>query len=275
MPFIETVDSARIFYEDQGGGPPLVFIHGWSMSGRAWRFQAEPFAAAGYRVIVPDLRGHGQSTAPGGQVTLQGCGDDLATLFSELGLSGVVLIGWSLGALVSLAAFPRLRSSLEGMALVGGTPRFTATEGYPHGVAPTEPKGMGIRLRRDFQKTMGEFFRGMFASGELSRQQENRIAREIVMRGRQPDPDVALSTLAILASADLRAGLGAIDLPVMLLHGSLDTVCPVAAARYMAEQIPGAGLELMDGCGHAPFMSHPEEFNRRLGGFLERVHGRH
>ncbi|MBI5657374.1 MAG: alpha/beta fold hydrolase [Geobacter sp.] len=275
MPFIETFDNARIFYEDQGSGPPLVFIHGWSMSGRAWRFQAEPFAAAGYRVIAPDLRGHGQSTVPPGGVTLQGCAEDLVTLFSELALSGVVLIGWSLGALVSLAAFPRLRSRLKGMALVGGTPRFTATDGYPHGLPPTEPKGMGVRLRRDFHKTMGEFFRGMFVSGELSRQQENRIAREIVMGGRLPDPDVALSTLAILASADLRAGLGAIDLPVMLLHGSLDTVCPVTAARYMAEQIPGAELELLDGCGHAPFMSHPDEFNRRLGGFLERVHDRH
>jgi len=275
MPFIETADNARIFYEDLGSGPPLVFVHGWSMSGRAWRFQAEPFAAAGYRVVVPDLRGHGQSTAPGGLVMLPACGADLVTLFAKLELSGVVLIGWSLGALVSLAAFPRLSSDLKGMILVGGTPRFTATEGYSHGVPPTEPKGMGVRLRRDFRKTMGEFFRGMFAAGELSRQQENRIAREIIMGGRLPDPEVALSTLAILASADLRAGLGAVDLPVMLLHGSLDTVCPVAAARYMAEQIPGAELELMDGCGHAPFMSHPEEFNRRLGGFLERVDDRH
>lgn len=275
MPFIETVDSARIFYEDQGNGPPLVFVHGWSMSGRAWQFQVEPSVAAGYRVIVPDLRGHGQSTAPGGLVTLPACVEDLATLFAELSLSGAVLIGWSLGALVSLAAVPRLSSSFRGMALVGGTPRFTATDGYPQGLTPTEPKGMGVRLRRDFQKTMGEFFRGMFAEGELSREQENRIAREIIMGGRLPDPEVALSTLGILASADLRAGLGAIDLPVLLLHGSLDTVCPVAAARYMAEQIPGAELELMDGCGHAPFMSHPDEFNRRLGGFLERVHDRH
>lgn len=270
MPFIKSPEGLDVYYEDRGRGRPLVMLHGWSMSGEVWRFQ-QPLAED-FRLVIPDLRGHGRSAAPAAGCSLDDLADDIAGLFERLDLTRAVLLGWSLGSQVALAAFPRLRERLAGLVLVGATPRFTATDGYPCGLPATEPRGMGLRLQRDFNRTMGEFFRGMFAPGELTRELENRIAREIVMAGRPPAAPVALATLDILATTDLREMLPTVDRPVLLIHGSRDTICPPSAARYMAERLPEARLELIDGAGHAPFLSGWTEFNMLLTKFPDGIH---
>ena len=128
---------------------------------------------------------------------------------------------------------------------------------------------MGVRLKRDYQRTMGEFFRSMFAPRELVREMENRIAREIVIPGRLPSPEVAKAALDELSTADQRDELTALELPVLLIHGEADTICLPDASRFMASQLPDATLVTLPGMGHAPFLSHPAEFNRILREFLE------
>ncbi|KAF0217746.1 MAG: pimelyl-acyl-carrier protein methyl ester [Geobacteraceae bacterium] len=273
MPFVESVRGVNIYYEGIGDGPPLVFLHGWSMSGRVWRFQAEELASA-YRVITLDLRGHGLSAVSGEAIAMEDFARDVTALFDRLDLTHATLIGWSMGVQVALAAYHAVRSRLAALVLVSGTPLFTASADYPHGLPPTEAKGMGVRLKRDYHKSMGEFFRRMFAADELSREQENRIARGIVMEGKLPDPEAARRSLETLATADLRAVLASVDLPVLLIHGGSDTICLPAASRYMAERLPNARLKILEGLGHAPFLSRPAEFNAIVKEFLQGVYGR-
>jgi pimeloyl-[acyl-carrier protein] methyl ester esterase len=242
------------------------------MSGRVWRFQHE--LADACRLVAPDLRGHGRSSTPVSGYSLDYLAGDIIRMFEVLDLSKAVLLGWSLGSQIALAAFPAIKERLVGLVLVGGTPRFTATDGYPFGLPANEPRGMGLRLKRDFNKTMGEFFRAMFAEGELSRVQENLIAREIIIGGRLPEPGAAMQVLEVLSSADLRAVLPRIDLPVQLIHGSHDSICPLAGASFMAEQLPNARLTILEGLGHAPFLSHPAKFNAILRDFLQDVYDR-
>jgi pimeloyl-[acyl-carrier protein] methyl ester esterase len=273
MPFIETSTGVEVYYEETGQGRPLVMLHGWSMSGRVWRLQNE--LADSCRLVIPDLRGHGRSSAPAAGYLLENLAGDIVTMFKRLDLTNAVLLGWSLGSQVALAAFPQIQERLAGLVLVGATPCFTATDGYPWGLPATELRGIGLRLRRDFNGTIREFFRGLFAAEELSREQENRIAREIVMDGNLPKPVVAQATLNILASADLRAILSEIRRPVLIIHGSADAVCPPGAARYLAKRIPDARLVELNGVGHAPFLSRPVDFNALLKSFLrEKVYGR-
>lgn len=255
----------NLHFQETGAGRPVVFVHGWAMSGRAWSFQRELADAA--RLIFLDLRGHGQS-APADSYTLDDYASDLVSFFEGQALVGAVLVGWSMGTQVALHAFPALRDRLAGMVLVGGNPRYASTDDYPHGKPPVEVKGMGLRLRRDRQKTMGDFFKGMFAEGELGHALYQRIVHEIVLGGHAPDPDAALRSLDILSSADLRDGLPGVDRPVLLVHGEVDTVCPASASRYMGERLPDARVEIYPGCGHAPFMSRPEQFNAQLRAFL-------
>jgi pimeloyl-[acyl-carrier protein] methyl ester esterase len=271
MAFFETKDGVTIHYDESGRGRPLVFVHGWAMSGVAWRFQRE--LADHRRLIVMDLRGHGQSSFSE-NITLEAFANDLVELFTCLDLHDALLIGWSMGVQVVLQAFQNLRPRLAGLVLVGGTPRFSAAADFPHGLPPVEVKGMGLRLKRDYQKTMGDFFRGMFAAGEPDREQYQRIVHEVVMKGRSPEPETARKALQVLAEADLRPVLTAIDRPVLLVHGKSDSICRPEASRYMAEKLPLARLQMMDG-GHAPFMACPAEFNALVEGFARELHGEH
>lgn len=268
MPFIETISGATLHYDEIGSGRPVVFLHGWAMSTRVWRFQKE--LLDGRRLIFLDQRGHGKS-APATGYALEDFAGDLVSFFEKLALGDAVLVGWSMGVQVALQAFPALRSRLAALVLVGGSPRFTSADGYPHGQAPVEVKGLDLRLRRDYQKTMGDFFRGMFTEGEMDKNQYQRIVHEIVMGGRSPDPDTARQALKILSVADLRDELPGIDRPVLLVHGEQDLICPASASAYMAERLPMGELKLMQGCGHAPFMTRPEEFNALVREFLARV----
>jgi pimeloyl-ACP methyl ester esterase len=268
MPFVETSTGVTLHYEEIGSGRPIVFLHGWAMSNRVWRFQQQ--LDDNRRLIFLDQRGHGQSATPPGY-QLDDFAVDLVAFFDRLELSDAVLVGWSMGVHVALQAFPALRSRLAALVLIGGTPRFTTADEYPHGQSATEVKGLGLRLRRDYQKTMGDFFRGMFAEGEMEGPQYQRIVHEIVMGGRSPDPDTARQSLEILSVADLRDGLPLIDRPVLLIHGEFDKICPASASAYMADRLPMGELKVMQGCGHAPFMTQPEQFNGLLREFLARV----
>ncbi|TWJ32758.1 alpha/beta fold hydrolase [Geobacter argillaceus] len=272
MPVITAADNTQLFYETAGRGRPLVFIHGWAMSGRVWHFQAETFAHD-WQVIVPDLRGHGRSGQ--GSAPSLGMADfaaDLVALFTALDLEGATLVGWSMGAQVVLEAFPALRERVAALVLVGGTPRFTATDDYPFGLPPVEARGMALRLKRDYSRTMGDFFKAMFAEGELVGEQYQRVVREIVIPGRRPEPEAAVKALAALTGADQRHQLAGIDRPALLVHGTADSICLPGASHFMAGQLSDATLVLLEGYGHAPFISSPALFDPFLVRFLERVY---
>lgn len=268
MPFTQTATGMNLHYDEQGSGRPVLFLHGWAMSGRVWRFQRRLLDDR--RLIFLDQRGHGQSS-PADCYALEDFAGDLVSFCQELELEGAVLVCWSMAVQVALQAFPALSQRLAGMVLVGGTPRFTAADDFPHGKPPVEVKGLGVRLKRDYQKTMGEFFRGMFVEGEMDGAQYQRIVHEIVMGGKSPDQAAALKALQILSTADLRDRLPLVDRPVLLVHGESDSICSVAASEYMAQRLPMATLKVMAGCGHAPFMTQPERFNELVRSFLREL----
>jgi len=268
MPHILSKDSVRIHYETMGSGPPLVFVHGWSFSSSVWRFQKEALSNR-YHCVCPDLRGHGQSSAPATGYALDDFASDLTALFDQLDLSGATILGWSLGALVALAAHRELRERLASLVLVSGTSRFVACEGYPHGLPSKEPRGLALRLKRNPQQALDTFFSNMFAPGELAGNAFKRIEKE----GAPPSQSAALQSLQTLASADVRNMLSIVQVPVLLVHGDRDTICLADASRYMAEMLPCASLAIMEGAGHAPMLTRRSEFDGIVGSFLERVYG--
>jgi len=97
MPFVTTADGTDIFYKDWGTGQPVVFSHGRPLNADAWDPQAHDVAAAGYRAIAHDRRGHGHSAQPWNGNDMDTYADDLATLVETLDLRDVVLVGHSTG----------------------------------------------------------------------------------------------------------------------------------------------------------------------------------
>jgi pimeloyl-[acyl-carrier protein] methyl ester esterase len=248
---------------DLGQGRPLVLLHGWCMSAAVWE-PLHPLAGS-CRLLLPDLRGHGSAPAAPA-FGLEELVADVAALFRELDLRDAVLGGWSMGALAALAAMPLLRERLAGLVLLGGTARFTETEGYPHGLPDRELWGMSARLRRDYSGTLERFVRGMFADGELSPEAVDRIVHRLLAGA--PPRESALSGLQVLAAADLRPVLETLDRPALILHGEEDRVCPPAGAAYLAAQLHRARLVMVSGVGHAPFLSRPELVLREVVTFL-------
>jgi pimeloyl-ACP methyl ester carboxylesterase len=104
MPYT-TVNDVSLFYTDEGDGSPVLLVHGWSCDGSDWAWQTPALKAAGYRCIIPDLRGHGRSEVPEGGFTPKQYADDLAALLGQLKTGPVVAIGHSMGgaAVVALA----------------------------------------------------------------------------------------------------------------------------------------------------------------------------
>ena len=237
------------------------------MSGSAWCFHdAIP---GNCRFIMPDLRGHGLSSTPADSgYSLEDFASDLVEFFVALSLNDVILAGWSMGAQVVLQAFPLLRARLSGLVLVSGTPRFTAAEGYPHGLAEIEAKGLGLLLQRDFEKAVHQFIKRMFTPEEITAGSHLKIVEQVKL----PERVAARRALKSLAEGDLRNSLAAIDLPVLLIHGGADTICLPSASQYMADQLPNARLEVMEGAGHAPFLANPASFMSLLTNFIGQLH---
>ncbi|MGE0599663.1 MAG: alpha/beta fold hydrolase [Dehalococcoidia bacterium] len=102
MPFVE-LSNVRLFYTDEGDGPPVLMVHGWSCDGSDWSWQTPALLAAGYRCIVPDLRGHGRSSVPAQGFAPKDYADDLAELVGHLKADPVVAIGHSMGGATVVA----------------------------------------------------------------------------------------------------------------------------------------------------------------------------
>jgi pimeloyl-ACP methyl ester esterase len=261
-----TPTGQRLHVEEEGRGDPVLFLHGWAMSGAI----LAPLAARvgeGRRAVRYDLRGHGRSGAAP-TATLDDHASDLVALVERLDLRGATVVAWSLGAQVLLHALPAIRGRLRAAALVAATPRFTAADGWPHGLPTRQVEVLAARFARDPARTRARFLADLLAPAERESLGPARLA---ALDAAMPLPDAgaALAGLEILATADLRPHLAGVELPVLLLHGDADPICPIGASRALAGAIPGARLEPVAGAGHAPFLTREGEVASALRAFLE------
>ncbi len=102
--YLETKDGAKIYYEDHGEGQPIVLVHGWMCSSRFWQKNV-PGLANEFRVVTPDLRGHGNSSKVLTGHTIKQYARDIRELIEDLALQNIVLVGWSLGGPVVLSYY--------------------------------------------------------------------------------------------------------------------------------------------------------------------------
>lgn len=259
-------DGRLLSWREAGSGSPLILLHGWSMSSAVFAEVIE-LLCADYRVLAPDLRGHGASDGGDGYAFADFAAD-LQEWIEALDLRGAALVGWSLGGQVAFELFASVCERLRRLVLVGTTPRFAAAADWTAGLPEIQVRAMARDLRRDYLRTMGDFFARQFAEGEVSRERYRQIAT-FAVRGRTlPPPEVALAALESLRRGDQRRLLAGIDRPVLVMHGTLDPITLPGAAAYLAETLPKAELELLPGVGHAPFLSRAQQVCQRWQEFL-------
>jgi len=275
MPTLERDDGVRLHVETGGvpGAPTLLLLHGWSRSGEDLAPLAARLRAAGHQTVVPDLRGHGRSSD--GPLDLDRLAADLTAVATAFAPPGAVLLAWSLGALAALralAASPALAGRLRGAVLIGATPRFTEGEAWPHGQPARVVEGLALRLRRAPQKALARFLDDCLAPGEAEALPPGALSA--LRAGPAPSLPAALAGLEVLATADLRADLRAggpgLALPVLLIHGEADAICPAGAGRALSALLPRARLALLPG-GHAPFLAREAEVAGLVADFAREV----
>lgn len=244
-----------------GHGPNLALLHGWGMHGGIWAGVRESLEAR-FRVHVVDLPGYGQSAACA-PYTLE----TLARSVAQALPARTHVMGWSLGGQVALQWAQLAAPQIDKLILISTTPCFRSRAEWAHGLSDTMMKEFAASLEHDYEGTLKRFLSLQARSGEEARATIAALREKLFERGR-PSVETLRAGLAILADLDMRAALNTIQHPTLVIHGSHDTLTPPAAGQRLAEALPQAQFELIQGAAHAPFLSHPQATLDAIEGFL-------
>jgi len=258
----------RTALTDIGSGPALVFLHGWSVD-RSFFAAQESLAIEGFRVIAPDLPGHGDRDIGATPTTMAGLADDLSALLSDLRLEAATLVGWSMGATVALDLLSRHGTTgIAGLVIVDMTPKVPNAPDWSHGLS----SGQGLadamdaagRMEEDWPRYAPRIARAMFSPGRTEVDPLiHRAAERIAMR----DPEVMALIWRSLVEADHRATVESLRMPVLAVAGSESQLYRPDVARWIAAHAREGKAVEIQGAGHAPHLEQPTVFNEALAAF--------
>ena len=169
--------------------------------------------------------------------------------------------------MIALEFTSRFSSFVSSLTLVDGTPKFLLDESFSYGLKEGELRLLRKRLLKDKLIAFTAFHQLLFSEGEKNRQIMLRI-RDMLKSNKDISDQALLEGLDILGKADLRPILSGISVPVFILHGENDRLCPVQAGRYMHQHMGNSQLKIFPDCGHLPFLTQEKAFNKALANFL-------
>ena len=271
MPFVTTQDRTEIFYKDWGTGQPVLLSHGWPLSSDAWDNQAVLVAEAGYRAVAHDRRGHGRSTQTWHGNHMDQYADDLAELVAALDLRDIVLVGHSTGGGEVARYLGRHGTDrVAKVVLLGAVPPLMLrTEANPEGLPLTAFDTIrdGVRSdRSQFYRDLSLPFYGANRDGaEVSeglRQAFWRLSMQAGVKG-------ALDCVKAFSETDFTEDLKAIEVPVLVMHGTDDQIVPYADSAPLAAKLLKHGtLKTYEGLPHGMCSTHAEIINPDLLAFF-------
>lgn len=227
MPAID-VNGFQLHYEDRGSGDPLLLLHGGTGIGADWQLVFTAGDPAGFRVVVPDLRGHGRSTNPSGVFTFRQCALDMFALLDRLGVERIRAIGLSAGAKTLLHMATQQHGRVEAMVLVSATPYFPA---------PARAAMAQLSVE-SFKEAEWATLRQRHVHGD---QQIRMLFQQ--MRGLKDTHDDMAFTPPLL---------GTIAARTLIVYGDRDPLYPVELALEMYRSIPSSALWVVPNGGHGP-----------------------
>lgn len=259
-----TVNGATLHYDDHGPvtGPVVLLIHGHPFNRTLWTPQSRALAAAGYRVIVPDLRGYGASDVTPGKVYLSDFADDLIGLLDLLTVDQAVIGGVSMGGQIAMETHRRYAGRIRALILSDTS------------ALPETPEGKTWRnhladrlLAEGMAGYADDVIDKMLATYNVTALPA--VAAHVLGMMRATDPRGAAAALRGRAERpDYRDTLAAARCPVLVVVGADDVYTPVADAEAISRLAPRSVLSVIDGAGHLPGAEQPERFNRVLLDFL-------
>lgn len=264
----EVNDAGPLSVTSTGEGVDLVLLHGWGMHSGIWHDLLQPLQEK-YRVHQVDLPGHGRSQVTDGDFDLPLLAE---MIWRSLGsrLQGPAFwLGWSLGGLAAMQVALQQPAQIRALVLVASTPRFAQADDWPHAMSPDVLDMFADQLAEDQEATLQRFLALQVKGSDEARESLRRL-RHQVLDNAVLDPAALQSGLAILQQADLRSRLHELNaLPVLQVFGEHDMLVPLRSAADQAALFANSRSVVIKGAGHAPFVSHRDQFLKQLMMFLD------
>ena len=273
MTTVKTKDGTEIFFKDWGpkDAQPIVFHHGWPLSGDDWDAQMLFFLKQGYRVIAHDRRGHGRSTQTSGGHDMDTYAADVAAVVSALGLKNTIHVGHSTGGGEATRYVAQHgKKNVAKLVLIGAVPPILIkTPSYPDGTPKEVFDGLTASLvanRADFYWTFPIPFYSYNREGaKLNEAVRANWWRQAMMGG----ANAQVEGVKAFSETDFTQDLKSIEAPVAILHGEDDQIVPVVNGRNTAKLVKRGTLKSYPGLPHGMATTHAERVNADLLAFIK------
>ena len=275
MPYVnvgtENSGAIELYYEDHGSGPPVVLIHGYPLSGKAWDKQVPVLLDMGCRVITYDRRGFGKSSQPVTGYDYDTFAADLNALMEKLDLRNAVIVGHSMGTgevTRYLGTYGSGRVA-KGVLISPIPPFLLHSDSNPEGLPASLFEGFIQSAKADTPAWMKGFLDNFYnmdvLGGTLVSDQAFQASFNLA---------VAASGTAAVAcvptwETDFRGDLPKIDVPMLVIQGDADRVLPFdKTGKRLPDLIKNVQLVVIEGGPHAIAWTHADQVNRALYQFL-------
>ncbi len=265
------IDGVRVHYQEAGdlSQPPILLIHGFTASNFVWNDCLLPIAAAGFRVIAPDLVGFGFSGKPKqGEYTIDAQGRMIVELMNHLRIESAILIGSSYGGAVAATCALDYPNRVERLVLVDAVINDYAKRRPLLRLAALPLMGDLITpLMLGSRKLIHSQMRKGYAPENMHLFDEERMTahhRPLLAASTQR---AALNTLRRWSAQRIERDAHLIEQPTLLVWGEDDPEIPIAHGRKLFEEMPNSRLIVFQRCGHMPMEEYPREFTEVVTGF--------
>jgi pimeloyl-ACP methyl ester carboxylesterase len=265
MPRITSGD-AEIFYESLGSGPPVVLLHPFPAHHDLWKPAAQALVSH-YRVILPDLRGHGESGVGEGSATMEKHVVDLARVLDHEEIQRTSFVGVSIGGYAMFEFWRKYRARVEALVLCNTKSQADTPEaraGRLQAAAEVMERGTEPFFESMLPKLLGK---------TTHRTRPDLVEGALRMMRKMSPEGVALVQQGMAERPDSVETLKTINVPTLIVTGDEDILTGVADADLMRQNMPGSQMKVIAKAGHYSPWEQPEEVGKLVRQFLDTVRG--
>ena len=255
------VNGMTLAFNDQGSGFPLVFLHAFPLNRSMWTEQENALSSQ-FRVMMIDLRGHGESDAPLWHYTLDQAADDVCGLLDHLSIKQAVFVGLSMGGYILFAFYRKYAERVKGMVLADTRAQADTEDGKRARFEMAQ-----IAYKRGSSAIADIMIPKLLSPGTIQTRPELVQRVRGMIEGNQVS-GIAGDLMAMAQRPDSVPFLQQIHCPTQIIVGELDVPTPPADARLMSESIPNARLAIIPGAGHLSNLEQPDRFNEIVRAFV-------
>jgi sigma-B regulation protein RsbQ len=252
------------------GQQPLVFAHGFGCDQQMWRFVAPAFEATN-RVVLFDHIGCGRADLKAydehRHSRIDGYAADLAEILDAADLHDAVLVGHSVSAMISMLAALHCPDRVRALVLVGPSPRYLNDR--PHYVGGFEREDIDGLIDMIESNMVG--WASFMAPTVMGPESDPALTDELKASFCNLDPYIARRFAEVTFLADNRSDLDRVAVPTLIIQVAQDAIAPREVGEFVHSHVGGSEIAVIDGSGHCPHMTHPEQTTALIRDFLARL----